>query len=239
VSGAGEDRFARYDAAYLLGALEPEDRQEYVEHLRACATCRASVAGLAGLPGLLARVPPDLLAGLDGPARAEPPPATLLPALLGEVQQAARRRRRRAAVGAALGAVAAAVVAVLALGAVGALGRSASPGPTVAAAPTVTLAPVTATPIRATAQLVPVAWGTRILLRCTYTYSGSYGGTAETYALVVRDRSGAVQQVATWSAVPGRESDVQGATSWQPADITALEIRTAAGTSVLATMLSG
>lgn len=239
MSGAAEDRFTRYDAAYLLGALPPEERQEYVEHLRTCATCRASVAELAGLPGLLARVPPDLLSGMGDTAGDEQPPATLLPALLAEVQRTSRRRRRVAVVGGALGAVAAAVVAVLALGALGVIGSSAPAGPPVAAAPTVTLAPVAATPIHATAQLQPVAWGTRIVLRCTYSSTDRYGAAAGGYALVVRDRSGDVEQVATWNAVPGQESVVSAATAWPSADIAVLEIRTAAGSPVLSTNLSG
>lgn len=241
MSGSAEDRFTRHDAAYLLGALPPEERQEYVDHLRTCATCRESVAELAGLPGLLAQVPPDLLAGLGDTAVDEPPP-TLLPALLEEVQRTSRRRRRRAVVGGALGAVAAAAVAVVALGALGVVGRSTPSGPPVAAAPTVTLAPVAATPIHATAQLQPVAWGTRIVLRCTYSSASSaarYGAAAGSYALVVRDRSGDVEQVATWNAVPGQESVVSAATAWSSADIAVLEIRTAAGSPVLTTNLSG
>jgi hypothetical protein len=238
VNAAGEDRFARYDAAYLLGALEPEERQEYVEHLHTCAACRESVAGLAGLPGLLARVPPDLLPGVGDPVVDEPP-ATLLPALLAEVQGTSRRRRRLAVVGGVLGAVAAAVVAVVALGALGVVGGATPSQPPVAATPTVTMAPVAATPIRATAQLQPVAWGTRIVLRCTYSSADRYGAAAGSYALVVRDRSGRVEQVATWNAVPGQESVVSAATAWSPADIAVLEIRTAAGSPVLTTNLSG
>ena len=238
MSAAGEDRFARYDAAYLLGALEPEERQEYVEHLHTCAACRESVAGLAGLPGLLARVPPDLLPGVGDPVVDEPP-ATLLPALLAEVQGTSRRRRRLAVVGGVLAAVAAAVVAVVALGALGVVGGATPSQPPVAATPTVTMAPVVATPIRATAQLQPVAWGTRIVLRCSYSSTDRYGAAAGSYALVVRDRSGRVEQVATWNAVPGQESVVSAATAWSPADIAVLEIRTAAGSPVLTTNLSG
>jgi len=168
VNDQGPDRFARHDAVYLLGALAPEERQEYVDHLRTCATCSRSVADLAGLPGLLARVPPDLLPELGSEVVDEPPP-TLLPTLLVEVQRTSRRRHRWALAGGV--AAAAAVVAVLALGTLGAM-RTPSPSststPPTVTAPALTLAPVAATPIRATAQLQPVAWGTRIVLRCTY-----------------------------------------------------------------------
>ena len=33
-------------AAYLLGALEPDEAEEYRRHLDRCATCRAEVAGM-------------------------------------------------------------------------------------------------------------------------------------------------------------------------------------------------
>ena len=226
------DRFARHDAAYLLGALAPEERQEYVDHLRTCATCSRAVADLAGLPGLLARVPPDLLPQI-GAEIADAPPPTLLPALLAEVQRTSRRRRRWAVAGGVLAAAAAAVVAVLALGALGAM-RTPSPAtPSAVTAPALTLAPVAATPIRATAQLQPAAWGTRIVLRCTYTSGRRYGAAAGSYALVVRDRAGRVEQVATWNAVPGQESVMSAATALQPSDIAGLEVRTASGATVL------
>ena len=227
------DRFARHDAVYLLGALAPEERQEYVDHLRTCATCSRSVADLAGLPGLLARVPPDLLPELGSEVVDEPPP-TLLPTLLVEVQRTSRRRHRWALAGGV--AAAAAVVAVLALGTLGAM-RTPSPSststPPTVTAPALTLAPVAATPIRATAQLQPVAWGTRIVLRCTYAAGDRYGASAGSYALVVRDRTGRVEQVATWNAVPGQESVVSASTALQPADISGLEVRTASGDPVL------
>ncbi|MEV6626447.1 zf-HC2 domain-containing protein, partial [Amycolatopsis sp. NPDC051114] len=69
-----EDPFATFDAAYVLGALSPEDRQRFEQHLRMCDRCAASVRDMAGLPGLLARV--------DAPAvlpDAGPPPPDLLP----------------------------------------------------------------------------------------------------------------------------------------------------------------
>ena len=48
------DQFAMYDAAYLLGALDPADRSAYEAHLADCRHCRRAVNQLAGMPGLLA-----------------------------------------------------------------------------------------------------------------------------------------------------------------------------------------
>ena len=53
------------------------------------------------------------------------------------------------------------------------------------------------------------------------------------YALVVIDRSGAEQQVATWSALPNRELTVLGASSLARRDIAAVEIRTLSGKAIL------
>jgi anti-sigma factor RsiW len=48
--------------AYVLGALEPDERQQVEEHLRACPGCAAELEGFRSLPGLLDRVrPEDLL----------------------------------------------------------------------------------------------------------------------------------------------------------------------------------
>lgn len=55
------DRYAHWDAAYVLGALGPAERREYAAHLTACEACRTAVAEIAALPGLLASVPADLL----------------------------------------------------------------------------------------------------------------------------------------------------------------------------------
>jgi len=52
------DRFAQWDAAYVLGALSPAERREFEEHLATCPHCQAAVSELAALPGLLAQVSP-------------------------------------------------------------------------------------------------------------------------------------------------------------------------------------
>jgi hypothetical protein len=214
------DPFAEHDAAYVLGALSPEDRRAYEAHLAGCAECTRAVRELAGMPGLLARV---RLTALEEPA--PQPPATLLPALAGAVHR--RRLRRRWAVGA--GAVAAAGMAV-ALG--GGLLTASAPAPAPPAPTGITLSRVGTTPLHASARLVGVAWGTRIDLTCTY--DPAYGeDPAGSYALVVVDRAGRTQQVATWSAVPGRVSRVTAATALRRSDIARVEVRTATGTRVL------
>ena len=48
------DKFAQWDAAYVLGALSPAERREFEEHLASCPPCQAAVSELAAMPGLLA-----------------------------------------------------------------------------------------------------------------------------------------------------------------------------------------
>lgn len=65
------DEFATYDAAYVLGALSPEDRQAFEEHLQECDRCAAAVRELAGLPGLLAQTRGGSPGGAFGPGERE------------------------------------------------------------------------------------------------------------------------------------------------------------------------
>lgn len=69
----GGDRFAEWDAAYVLGALSPSDRHAYERHLGECAACRAALAELAGLPGLLSTLSPGHAEALVAEVQGELP----------------------------------------------------------------------------------------------------------------------------------------------------------------------
>lgn len=221
------DEFALQDAAYVLGALSPADRRDFEDHLKSCAACAASVSELAGLPGLLSKVSIDQLT-----AQAEPLPETLLPSLARAVRSQRRRR------GLLVATSAAAAACLIAAGAV-AITRPDSPTPPTSAASTASgtankaFTAVVPTPVTATARLVDVAWGTRIDLTCTYRNNGPYPASAVPYAMVVIDRHGRAQQIATWNALPGRELTVTGTSSRTRQDIATLEIRTLSGQTIL------
>ena len=76
--------------AYLLGALEPEERRQVREHLSACPACAAEYADLKDLPAVLDRVTLEDL---------HAPPVSPSPDLFDRVASAAaaedRRVRRR------------------------------------------------------------------------------------------------------------------------------------------------
>src|SRR5215204_2981775 len=104
------DKFAQWDAAYVLGALSPAERREFEEHLASCPSCKAEVSELAAIPGLLAQLSPDdaamlsmadetLVESAETPALGaaqsdvveQGPPPSLLPKMIKKV----RTRRRR------------------------------------------------------------------------------------------------------------------------------------------------
>ena len=228
--------FAHDDGAYVLGALSPGERLEFERHLPTCEDCGRSVRALAGLPGLLDRVDASVL---EHPTADPPLPATLLPALTREV---GRGRRRRAYTMAGL-AAAAAAVAALSVPVVANLtdgsaspttpsaGASASPG----AVETRAMVPQGDVPIEATLGLEQVAWGTRLLLTCTYEpTSVEYHLPDEVdYLLFVRTREGRTEQVGSWRSVGGTTMQVPAATSVGRADIRSVEVRTTTGLVVL------
>jgi hypothetical protein len=211
--------YCQWDAAYVLGALPSAERHEFESHLADCMTCQRSLRELAGLPGLLAKVEPD-----DFASAPSPPPATLLPALVREVRRARTRRLR---IGAAIAVAAAAAVAVTTVGIV-----RLSPAATDSVAG-VAMNRVTDSPIHATARLTTKPWGTQIDLVCTYDVRSPYVSAARTYTLLVTNRSGATQQVATWKVVPSGASTVTGSVGWERANIAQVEIRTSNGSPVL------
>lgn len=234
--------YATWDGAYVLGALTPAERERYERHLSGCPACADSVGSLAGLPGLLSRIDEYSVS-----APPEAAPDTLLPRLVREVRRE-RRGRARVATGLAAAVVVTAVAGVAALGALpGADTPDAAPpvsaSPTGAAPPGAgspdagarAMEPVDGAPVAGWLTLETVPWGTRLTLLCTYAPApGRYGdGGPVGYAMVVSTRDGGEQQVATWNAVPGHAMQLAAATAAGRADITSVEVRTAAGRPVL------
>jgi hypothetical protein len=226
---------------YVLGALEPGEREVFETHLAGCRECARALAEVAGLPGLLSRVPAP-----DAPDPSDPPPQDLLPTTLARV-----RRRRRA--GWALAAVAV-VVALLGGGAAawtavqagllpgGAPVAGDAPAGLPATAPEaaaqqVVLPPVGDGETSGLAGLTARPWGTEIALACRY--HGPPRPVADpdeprtTYVLIVRGPDGSEQQIARWSPPPDQDVVVAAATDLPPDRVRGLEVRTAEGTTVM------
>jgi hypothetical protein len=220
---------AHLDAAYVLGALSPEERLAFERHLATCPSCSAAVRDLAGLPGLLAQVSPEVV---ESPREPEPVPDTLLPNLVREVRRSQHRRRWT------VGLAAAAAVVALGAGTVAVVATTGDDGPAPQATPTLAQAremdQLDQTSVWGTVSLTSVLWGTRLDLTCSYDEPASaYQEGEHTYALVVHSRDGGTEQVATWKGLPGKTMRVTGATALTTDQIASVEVRDAAGHPLL------
>jgi hypothetical protein len=222
-----QDFFLDYDAAYVMGALDPQDRRAFEEHLTTCARCTAAVSELAGMPGLLAQVPTQQV--LAPRATPEPVPDTLLPRLAAAIR--AQRLRRRVWTG---------VVAAAAACLVTAVALTAGPWSTKDPESTGIALPMTAlatAPVTATVRLDSVDWGTEVNLECTYQDDGSLPADkweARTYTLVVVPKDGgAAQQVAQWTALPGKTVTPSGSTSLTTEQIKDIQLLNSRGVALL------
>jgi hypothetical protein len=204
------DPFLYDDAAYVLGALDPQERAEFERHLETCPDCLDRVREARGVLPALATVP---AAALD------PVPETLLPGLLRRAT--AERRRRRIGWGALAAAVAACVAALT----VALLPSTSTPAPKT----TPMAAVLTDAPIRADAAVQAKPWGTEIQLYCWYVHDRP----ATAYLLQVRDRAGHRHPLGTWRLVPGSEIEYSSGTALRPNQISRVEIALPNGLPVL------
>jgi hypothetical protein len=204
------DELQQLLGAYVLGGLEPAERELLENHLSQCAECRAEHESLNRLPILL-----DTLDSAEAEstgdfrgqhARGEHE----MQAVVGLMDKIARRRRqerRRAGILVAAAAAACFVVGIL-------------------------LGPVINTPEQTVDQftmsgasgavvevdLVHKQWGTEIVL------DGENLPTSGELTLWVTSSDGAAAEVATWSATDAGAVRLTGATATKPAQIAGMSI---------------
>jgi hypothetical protein len=220
VTGESVDRYATWDAAYLLDALEPAERAEFETHLETCPECRARLDEARATADLLAALGPRG-AGLPPALDAGPEPDTLLPGLL---RRAARERRRRRLTTASVAAVAAACLVALVV--------VLWPGDSGPARPEArAMHPVSANvPLSATARLESKPWGTQIDLKCRYEQIIE---KATGYDLEVIDKDNHVHDGGAWTLAPDRTITWTGGTDVRRERIAKLQITLKDGTPVL------
>lgn len=197
------DAFEHLDAAYVFGALDPQESAEFETHLATCAACATQVAETRALAGLLADVTSaEVVAEV---------PDTLLPGLL---RRAAAERRRQRGLVAGLASVAVACVVTLVVllwpNSGGSHSRS------------VAMTPLVAGPITASVTLTDRPTGTEITLHCRYAATG-YKGEAS-YGLVVYDRSGKHQSLSSWKLEAGQSQNFPASTDLSVSQISHLDI---------------
>ena len=204
--------------AYVLDALEPDERLRVRAHLTMCPDCRATLRELEGLPRVLAQVPAPAAA----PRVLTEAPSELAFRRLAHRATAVRPPARHATVGHprrwVLAAAAAAAVGVA--GGVG--GVVASLGPS---APTAVSA--TSGAVHARAELTAANGGTTINLALDGVASG------QRCELVAVSRDGRWETASDWTATYEGTAHVIGAVPMKPQDIDRLVIRTPDGRTLL------
>jgi hypothetical protein len=217
----GDDPYALWDAAYVLGSLSGAQRREFEAHLTTCPRCSAAVAELSGIPALLAQLTAEEVEALDNPAADEPPlRPEVLDSLLAKVEWRRRRTRRFAVITLAAAAAVLAVALVL-----GILPGLRGDGDDVPMASAVTMSKVAQTPINATVTLTGYGWGTRIDMVCTYGDYASRGqATTENLSMVLLGHNGTQSEVATWVGVNGATALPSGNTTMQKDQIKSVQL---------------
>lgn len=221
----GEDRYTDWDAAYVLGALSPQERRDFERHLAGCPACREAVTELAGMPAALSELNTEqgvALAPQEGDGAA-PGGADVVG--IASLATAARRRRRRQR----LWQGAAAVVLVAAGGLAGSALSGLGAEPENADVQAVTLDPVDDSNVTADLTLTPSTWGTRMEWSCSYPSAGGSGGQApaqsSVYELVLVGADGSRTVVATWTGDGQNHANGLLASSAVPMDdITRIEL---------------
>lgn len=223
--GPPEDRYAMWDAAYVLGSLSAAERREFETHMAHCPACRAAVADLSGVPALLSQLDHAEVAAIDQSGPAPEMSEKLLPSLLATV----RWRRRRSRVTTWVASTAAA--AVLAIGLfVGLEGWSSAPSQQVTAS-SEAMSQVGTTLLTSTVAVSGQHWGTSINLRCVCL--APLNAHHDTLAMVVVGRDGSQTRLATWVAVPGHTATPAGAISTPIDQIAAVQVVAADSGQVL------
>ncbi len=223
-------RFRHTAGPYLLGTLDEAERAAYQKHLAICPACRADVDHMRPVVAMLDAVPSDDIEAME--ATHTRVPDTLLPGLL---ERAARRSRRRRLAFAGMAALAAA--AIVALAVVIGIGGPSSQAQQVTVDNQLAMIPRHDSPIRATAELRSVPWGTQITVRCHYE-SDAHGSAypdakPSIYTLQVDGVAGSAHDIGSWSVSSGSDTEFTSGTALQRNKIKHIEVVAADGTVVL------
>jgi hypothetical protein len=222
--------------AYVLGALEREERAGLEAHLETCAICRAELDRLAPLPGLLSRLTLDAAqvletaelgpgpldpagaGAVETPERPLPPAPAYPPAPLERALFAVARERRRSRLMRAAAVAAAVLIAAVALVGGPLLGgddEEGGPAPLTAAASSLR------TGVNGFAELTREPWGTRVELELAGVRPG------ERCRLIARAVGGRAEVAATWRVGYLGTAEVPGAVAIPPERLIALDVVTA------------
>ena len=225
--------FSDWDAAYILGALSPEDRRAYEKHLAETPASAAELSELAGLPGVLKGLTPEEAVALLYPVESGRLESTAhQPGAVSALARSVNRRRRRIRAGlisAAIGTAALLVVGTIVVGGLRAPTEGIdSPNAT---GRSTAMSPVVRDTVTARLTVTPKPWGTLLNWNCDY--SDLWTAAPQTLDLVVTSTSGIETVVASWTASGAKGAGLAASTSVAAADIRTVSIRTADTASTL------
>lgn len=216
------DHYTIWDAAYVLGALTPDERREYEGHLSRCGPCRTAVTEICGIPALLRRLDTATAVGaLNGgdekPISARNSRATR------EVLTAVNRVRCRRRLGwAAIIMVTAVTVSIPMIAVREYRGASSMPV-------TVPMRQVTPNALTSWVALTVQQWGTRVDVRTTLTdtphESEHHDDEAgDIVAVMLINNQGDTVRAAEWTVVADQMAAPSADTSWPPEAIRTIQI---------------
>ncbi|MCV7302677.1 hypothetical protein H7J93_23925 [Mycobacterium barrassiae] len=215
-----DDDVAEWDAAYVLGALNLEDRRTFENYLAANPERTAEFDEIAAMPDILSVLSRDEALALTdlGDSPAEVPRGDNVASL---AHGAAARQRRSRRTGLAVLVAAAAALAIIG-GVVGAtvFPRTAGTVQTVAMAP---MQPGAREGLTAELAVTEKKWGTELHWACQYTKAWSRD--VKSYDIVVTTKDGAQTTVGSWRPAGDEATGLSAATSIPTSDIRSVDIR--------------
>jgi hypothetical protein len=224
-----DDDVAGWDAAYILGALNLEDRRTFESYLAANPERNAELTEVAGMPDILSALTRDEALALTDIGVGSPAEDRLdNVASLARAAADRQRRSRRTGLGAAV-----ALAAALAIvgGVVGAtvFPRTTGSVQTVAMSP---MQPGARGGLTAELAVTGKKWGTELNWACEYTKN--WARDVESYDIVVTTKDGAQTAVGSWRPAGDEATGLSAATSIPTSEIRAVDIRVSGTDEALA-----
>ncbi|HEX9834592.1 MAG TPA: hypothetical protein VGA66_16190 [Mycobacterium sp.] len=215
-----DDDLAEWDAAYVLGALNLEDRRTFEDYLAANPEQSAEVTELAGMPDILSVLSRDEALALTD--LADSPPADDSFGNVASLARAAAKRQRRSRRSGLAVVVATAAALAIVGGVVGAtvFPRTTGSVQTVAMAP---MQPGSRAGLTAELAVTEKKWGTELNWACQYTKDWSRD--VDSYDIVVTTRNGAQTTVGSWRPAGDEANGLSAATSIPTSEIRTVDIR--------------
>lgn len=207
---AEHDRYSVWAGAYILGALEADERIEYQQHLATCDRCQLDVKAFSAIPGLLSHLDADELDISAASSRVAELAIARVEHDYAQVQSSKRRWRAAALIAIAAALVMALLMAISSLAGVG----SGSGGQGIAL-------DISTSGPTGTVVIEHRVWGTQIELKLDNL------PPRDLYQLWAVAADGSRQIAATWTATPAGRANITGAAATPTSDLAEIVVTSA------------